>query len=87
MLTRWLIVSRWLTPVFGALRDTGFGACRLPLWQLRQQVIDLMPVETKARSEAEVANVLQRQLELSGRRIQPPAQPQTFVATDSAGSG
>ena len=55
---------RWLTPVLAALCVIlVLALVAFPLWQLRQQVIDLMPVETKARSEAEVANVLQRQLE------------------------
>ena len=34
-----------------------------PLWQLREQVIALQPIEAKARADAEVASVLQRQLE------------------------
>ena len=34
-----------------------------PLWQMRQQVIDLQPIEAKAKSDAEAASILQRQLE------------------------
>ncbi len=35
----------------------------VPLWQMRQQVIDLMPVETSARADAEIASAMQRQLD------------------------
>ncbi|HNY48531.1 MAG TPA: hypothetical protein PKN64_16360, partial [Casimicrobium sp.] len=34
-----------------------------PLWQMRQQVIDLQPIEAKAKSDAEASSILQRQLE------------------------
>lgn len=34
-----------------------------PLWQMRQQVIDLQPIEAKAKTDAEAASILQRQLE------------------------
>ncbi|MEQ1594535.1 MAG: PilN domain-containing protein [Casimicrobium sp.] len=34
-----------------------------PLWQMRQQVIDLQPIEAKAKIDAEAASILQRQLE------------------------
>ncbi|HPG62615.1 MAG TPA: PilN domain-containing protein, partial [Casimicrobium sp.] len=34
-----------------------------PLWQMRQQVINLQPIEAKAKSDAEAASILQRQLE------------------------
>ena len=34
-----------------------------PLWQMRQQVIDLQPIEAKAKVDAEAASILQRQLE------------------------
>lgn len=54
----------WLTPVLAVLCGLlALALVAFPLWQLRQQVIDLMPVEAKARSDAEVANVLLRQLE------------------------
>ena len=34
-----------------------------PLWQMRQQVIDLLPVEATAKTDAEAASILQKQLE------------------------
>ncbi len=34
-----------------------------PLWQLRQRVLDLQPVEASAKTDAEAASILQRQLE------------------------
>lgn len=34
-----------------------------PLWQLRQRVLDLQPVEAAAKTDAEAASILQRQLE------------------------
>lgn len=35
----------------------------VPLWQKRQYVIELQPIETSAKADAEAASVLQRQLE------------------------
>ena len=34
-----------------------------PLWQMRQRAIDLLPVEATAKTDAEAASVLQKQLE------------------------
>ena len=56
--------SSWINPVL-------IGVCVLlvaaliavPLWQKRQYVIELQPIETSAKADAEAANILQRQLE------------------------
>ena len=45
----------------------------VPLWQMRQQVIDLMPVETSARADAEIASAMQRQPRQADYRVQPAA--------------
>lgn len=54
----------WVNPALAVLcLLLALALVAFPLWQMRQQVIDLMPVEAKARADAEVASVLQRQLE------------------------
>jgi len=54
----------WVNPALLALCAVlALALVVVPLWQMRQQVIDLMPVETSARADAEVASAMQRQLE------------------------
>jgi general secretion pathway protein L len=56
--------SRWITPTLAAL--CGLLALALvvyPIYQKRQHVIALLPIEASARTEAEAASVVQRQLE------------------------
>jgi len=47
----------------GLCAALGLALVIFPLWQMRQQVIDLQPIEAKAKSDAEAASILQRQLE------------------------
>ena len=55
---------RWLNTALLALCVAlAVALVAFPLWQMRQRVIELQPVETTARAEAEAASVLQRQLE------------------------
>lgn len=55
---------RWLnTTLLAVCALLAIALVAFPLWQMRQQVIDLMPVEATAKSEAEAASLLQRQLE------------------------
>ena len=55
---------RWLNTALLALcAALAIALVAFPLWQMRQQVIDLMPVEATAKTDAEAASVLQRQLE------------------------
>lgn len=54
----------WVNPALLALCAVlALALVVAPLWQMRQQVIDLMPVETSARADAEIASAMQRQLE------------------------
>ncbi len=54
----------WVNPALLALCAVlALALVVVPLWQMRQQVIDLMPVETSARADAEVASAMQRQLD------------------------
>lgn len=54
----------WVTPaLIVACAVLALALVAFPLWQMRQQVIDLMPVEAKVRADAEIASVLQRQLD------------------------
>ena len=55
---------RWLNTALLALCALlALALIAFPLWQMRQQVIDLMPVEATAKTEAEAASLLQKQLE------------------------
>ena len=55
---------RWLNTALVLLcAALAIALIAFPLWQMRQQVINLQPVEATAKSEAEAASVLQRQLE------------------------
>ena len=54
----------WINPALMALcLALVVTIVALPLWQMRQYIIDLMPVEASAKADAEVASVIQRQLE------------------------
>ncbi len=54
----------WVNPALAGLCAVlALALVAVPLWQMRQQVIDLMPVETSARADAEIASAMQRQLE------------------------
>ena len=54
----------WVTPLLAGLCVAlALALVALPLWQMRRQVIELMPVEAAAKADAEVASVVQRQLE------------------------
>jgi general secretion pathway protein L len=55
---------RWLTPALIALCVLlALALVFFPIYQKRAQVIALLPIETQARSDAEAASVIQRQLE------------------------
>ena len=55
---------RWLnTALFALCALLAVALIAFPLWQMRQQVIDLMPVEATAKTDAEAASILQKQLE------------------------
>ncbi len=55
---------RWLNAALIALcAMLVIALVAFPLWQMRQRVLDLQPVEASAKTEAEAANILQRQLE------------------------
>ena len=54
----------WITPaLIGLCAALAIALVVLPLWQMRQHVLTLQPIETAARTDAEVASVVQRQLE------------------------
>ncbi len=54
----------WITPaLFGLCAALAIMLVALPLWQMRQHVLALQPVEATAKADAEVASVVQRQLE------------------------
>jgi general secretion pathway protein L len=56
--------SSWINPaLFGLCLVLIAALIAVPLWQKRQYVIELQPIETSAKSDAEAASVLQRQLE------------------------
>jgi len=56
--------SRWINQLLFVLCLVLAAALiAVPLWQKRQYVIELQPIETSAKADAEAANVLQRQLE------------------------
>ena len=55
---------RWLNTALLALCALlAIALVAFPLWQMRQQVIDLQPVEASAKAEAQAASILQTQLE------------------------
>ena len=54
----------WITPaLIGLCAALAVLLVALPLWQMRQYVMALQPVETTARANAEVASAVQQQLE------------------------
>ncbi len=54
----------WITPALGGLcAALAIMLVALPLWQMRQYVLELQPIETAAKADAEVASLIQRQLE------------------------
>ena len=55
---------RWITPaLFGLCAALIIVLVAFPLWQMRQQIIALLPIESTAKADAEVASLVQRQLE------------------------
>ncbi len=55
---------RWVNTALIALCVLlAIALAAFPLWQMRQLVLDLQPVEVAAKTDAEVASLLQRQLE------------------------
>ena len=55
---------RWLNSALLALcAALAVALVAFPLWQMRQKVIDLLPIEATAKTEAAAASILQRQLE------------------------
>ena len=54
----------WITPaLFGLCAALVIMLVAFPLWQMRQHIIALQPIESTAKANAEVASVVQRQLE------------------------
>ena len=54
----------WITPaLIGLCAALAIMLVALPLWQMRQYVMALQPVEAAAKADAEVASAVQRQLE------------------------
>ena len=55
---------RWLNNALLALCAVlAVALVAFPLWQMRQKVLDLQPIEATAKTEAAAASILQRQLE------------------------
>ena len=55
---------RWVNTALIALCALlAIALAAFPLWQMRQRVLDLQPVEASAKTDAEAASILQRQLE------------------------
>lgn len=55
---------KWLTPALAGLCVLlALALVAYPLLKKRQHIIDMMPIETSARAEAEAASIVQRQLE------------------------
>jgi general secretion pathway protein L len=55
---------RWLNTALAALCVAlVIALIAFPLWQMRQRVIELQPLEATAKTDAEAANIVQRQLE------------------------
>lgn len=54
----------WVNPALAALCVAlALAVVAWPLWEMRQEIIALQPVEATAKQDAETASVLQRQLE------------------------
>ncbi len=54
----------WITPaLIGLCAAMVIMLVALPLWQMRQYILALQPIEALAKTDAEVASVVQRQLE------------------------
>ena len=54
----------WITPaLIGLCAAMVIMLVALPLWQMRQYILALQPIEAVAKTDAEVASVVQRQLE------------------------
>ena len=54
----------WITPaLIGLCAALVIMLVALPLWQMRQYILALQPIEAVAKTDAEVASVVQRQLE------------------------
>ena len=54
----------WITPaLIGLCAALAIALVAFPLWQMRQHVLALNPIESVVKTDAEVANVVQRQLE------------------------
>ena len=55
---------RWITPaLLGLCAALVIMLVAFPLWQMRQHVLALNPIESVVKTDAEVASVVQRQLE------------------------
>ena len=55
---------RWVNTALVALCALlALALAAFPLWQMRQRVLELQPVEASAKTDAEAASILQRQLE------------------------
>ena len=54
----------WITPaLIGLCAALAIMLVALPLWQMRQHILALQPIESSAKTDAEVASLVQRQLE------------------------
>lgn len=54
----------WITPaLIGLCAALVIMLVALPLWQMRQYILALQPIESVAKTDAEVASLVQRQLE------------------------
>lgn len=54
----------WITPaLIGLCAALAIMLVAFPLWQMRQHILALQPIEATAKTDAEIASVVQRQLE------------------------
>ena len=54
----------WITPALFALcMALVIALVALPLWQMRQRILALQPIESSAKTDAQIASVVQQQLE------------------------
>ena len=54
----------WITPaLIGLCAALAITLVAFPLWQMRQHILALQPIEATAKTDAEIASVVQRQLE------------------------
>lgn len=54
----------WITPaLFGLCAALVIMLVALPLWQMRQHIMALSPIESAAKTDAQIASVVQQQLE------------------------